>query len=534
MAGVLVWAVPLVVASGGVSGYLNALGSQAGEDFSGVVMLWTNRSVRVAAFALLNTFVLPWDSPVLAGVVLVLAAGGVILLAWRAPRRAALLLIVFGPYAIFHLVFQETATTRYALPLVLPLAYLTAVVVTEARPIAGAVAGAGLASWMLWLAVPAGAAYARTPGPTFSLLNDMAAAPTPVVAMHRRAWTESRRARLWTGLPHGQVLPAPRDYEWLEMERAWRTSEPPSTSFVADPRRTDLALIDPASRQSARYRWPFHAAAYVGGARPNELDLVTIRSPGWFLEQGWALTPETAGVTQRDGGGPHRRPSVGWIRRRAGEATLMIGGRHLGGAADPQVRVHVSIDGREILAFDVKPGFFLRFEPLAAGSLDGAGSFAELAVTADVAGGGNVPPVAIEQFDLQSPGVVEMGFADGWFEPEYNPVTGRSWRWMSERATMQTSGATRDLRLSIVGESTLRYYPRPSRLTVRAGGETLGAFDLAADFVYEVTIPAAALAKSQGQVTLEADQMFIPGDRERTGDRRHLSVRLYSVTSSPR
>ena len=63
------WAVPLVVASGGVSGYLAALGSQAGEDFSGVVMLWTNRSVRVAALALLNTFVLPWDSPLLAGVV---------------------------------------------------------------------------------------------------------------------------------------------------------------------------------------------------------------------------------------------------------------------------------------------------------------------------------------------------------------------------------------------------------------------------------------------------------------------------------
>src|SRR4029078_7104207 len=41
--GVLVWAVPLVVASGGLSEYARALGSQAAEDFSGVVMLWTTR-----------------------------------------------------------------------------------------------------------------------------------------------------------------------------------------------------------------------------------------------------------------------------------------------------------------------------------------------------------------------------------------------------------------------------------------------------------------------------------------------------------
>jgi hypothetical protein len=47
--GAAAWAIPLVAASGGLSGYLAALGSQAGEDFSGVVMLRTHRSLRVAA-----------------------------------------------------------------------------------------------------------------------------------------------------------------------------------------------------------------------------------------------------------------------------------------------------------------------------------------------------------------------------------------------------------------------------------------------------------------------------------------------------
>src|SRR5690606_25024212 len=43
-AGVLVWAVPLIVASGGPSAYLASLGVQAGEDFAGVEMLSLNPS----------------------------------------------------------------------------------------------------------------------------------------------------------------------------------------------------------------------------------------------------------------------------------------------------------------------------------------------------------------------------------------------------------------------------------------------------------------------------------------------------------
>ena len=89
--GASLWAIPLVAASGGLSGYLVALGSQAGEDFSGVVMLWTNRTPRVAVLALLNTFVQPWDWPALAGVMLALALGGalVLLARMRSGRRAA-------------------------------------------------------------------------------------------------------------------------------------------------------------------------------------------------------------------------------------------------------------------------------------------------------------------------------------------------------------------------------------------------------------------------------------------------------------
>ena len=41
------------------------------------------------------------------------------------------------------------------------------------------------------------------------------------------------------------------------------------------------------------------ARVYVGGARPDEMDWHVLTEPGWFLEQGWALTPETAGIAAR-------------------------------------------------------------------------------------------------------------------------------------------------------------------------------------------------------------------------------------------
>jgi len=552
--GAAVWAIPLLVASGGLSGYLTALGSQAGEDFSGVVMLWTSRSPRVAVLALLNTFVYPWSWPVLAGVMLALAGAGLLLLVARlgsdsgsqrstaiswdpaGARRLVLLAVMFGPYAMFHIVFQETETVRYALPFVLPLAYLAATTVTRAGPLGSVAVSSGLVLAMLWTAVPASIAYGRTPSPTFAAFADMASAaqPAPLVGMHRRVWTESRRARLWTGQPTGTLLPAPRDYEWLELTRAWRAGDVPSTWFLADPRRTDLALIDPASRGAVSYRWPFPRATYVGGARPDQIDLVTITRPGWFLDQGWSLTPEAAGITERDGGGPHRRPSIGWIRRRAGESLLMIGGRHLGSSSDPPARIQVTLDDQPLLTFDVTPGFFLRFEPSGPGRLGGDSPFAKLAVSAVPVAGGAAPRVAIEQFDLQPPTTPELGFDAGWHEPEYNPSTGLKWRWMSERATVALRGGSGDVTLRVRGEATRHYFSRPSRLTVSVSGQELTTADVGWDFDFEVPVPRDLLAKGDGRVSFASDQVFVPGDREGTADRRHLAIRIYSVAASSR
>jgi hypothetical protein len=79
----------------------------------------------------------------------------------------------------------------------------------------------------------------------------------------------------------------------------------------------------------------------------------------------------------------------------------------------------------------------------------------------ELIGDGTTPPVAIEQFNLQSPDRVQYGFDEGWYEPEYNPRTALSWRWMSERAVVRVHHAGRDVALRLRGESPLPYSAGP-------------------------------------------------------------------------
>ena len=67
--------------------------------------------------------------------------------------------------------------------------------------------------------------------------------------MHRRVATETRRAREWQGptaFPW-RTLPSPRGREWLELVKYWNEGGTGPVWFLAEPRRTDLALVDPAS-----------------------------------------------------------------------------------------------------------------------------------------------------------------------------------------------------------------------------------------------------------------------------------------------
>jgi hypothetical protein len=270
LAGALIWAVPLLMASGGLSAYWNAVAFQGGADLSGVTMLWTNPTPRQLVAATEYAFLHPWGWWPLAAAVLVCAACGAIWLLWSAPPLALTLAAAFGPYLIFDVLFQETVTTRYALPLVVPVAFLAAVGLAAVLPRRGVWVAAALAGVALAVGHPTLVAYASGDAPAFRMLAEMEAetvrlkadaampASAPVLAVHRRQDFDLRRPLRWMGSNAPQFserLAAPPRLEWLELVKYWNGGGRRTAWFVSDPLRSDLALVHHGTPR-ASYRWP--------------------------------------------------------------------------------------------------------------------------------------------------------------------------------------------------------------------------------------------------------------------------------------
>ncbi|OFW05553.1 MAG: hypothetical protein A3I61_04510 [Acidobacteria bacterium RIFCSPLOWO2_02_FULL_68_18] len=534
-AATLAWAVPLVVSSGGLDGYLRALGSQAGEDFAWVNMLWLEPTPRRLAFALYETFVLPWGSTTLAAVVAVAAAlGGVLTLA-RERSSLVLLLVAFAPYAAFHLLLQETITVRYAIP-TLPVVVWLAIRGAGAFGRFMPAAALPLVIGALVVVVPAGVAYGREPHPAFRAIADaskaIGSAPPGAVFAHHSVW---RALQVGSALP--PVAEPPRLYEWLGPVGYWKNGGTAPVWFFADPRRTDLALIDPQARLDVdRYRWAVADRPEFGGSRPVGADWYRIADPGWFAGEGWALTPETGGLARARGAGPDFRPTEAWVRRRPGPLHLVVGGRHLGDAGDPAAEFELVVDGvvrdRWRLSFEERN--FLRFLDLPDGIAEGEGRYARLTIASRAVGGDSRrAPVGVRQFDIQSVNRLLHAFAEGWHEDEYDPATGRRWRWTSERAVVRVKGASGGIRLIVRGESPLRYFDGPPTVRVTAGGRVVAQFQPAADFEWAVVVPAADVARAGGALAIETDRVYLPGQAEGTSDERRLGLRVYECRVYP-
>jgi hypothetical protein len=126
---------------------------------------------------------------------------------------------------------------------------------------------------------------------------------------------------------------------------------------------------------------------------------------------------------------------------------------------------------------------------------------------------------------------VVFGFGPGWHEKEFNPRTGARWRWLSERGELPFSPPTSSgFALHLEGESPLKYFSRASRLTVRVADRVVFSEALSSDFSLRIPLPP-----STGPIVLETDQTYVPAERgwRRTGDRRHLGLRIFKVELRP-
>ena len=528
--GALAWAVPLVVVSGGPHAYWHAVVDQGTEDLAGIRMLWTTPSVRELADALYYAFIAPWAIWPYAAIVLALAAAGVVSL-WRRRRSALIAIAVaFGPYLLFDIVFQETFTSRYALPLVVPIAFLSASGARLLPRPGGTAVAVALAMFGAHAGGTSLAAYSRQPAPAFRLLADMArAAPSlpqlPVLAMDRREALDLLRPASWLGdsMPKSAAqLPSPPQHEWLEPVKYWIGGGRAPVWFVADPKRTDIDLIQHGEPQ--RYRWALPYPVLIDGARPGEMDWYALDAPEWWVGDGWPLTPEAAGVTDADHRGLAYGAIHGWIRSDAAAGgAIVVGGRNF----EPTVRrVTLTAGADWTQTLTVKPGFFL-----GAWRLPAAGADLPARAPVPVTVATDVPArVAIEQFDASSARPV-FGFGDGWNEQEYNPESGLRWRWLSEHGDLRVmwSGGTPGAILRIEGESPRRYFPRGSKLTIRADGRAIFDAVLSSDFSLHVPIsrPAESIA-------FEVDQFYVPAERtRRSRDRRHLALRIFRCEMAP-
>jgi hypothetical protein len=451
---------------------------------------------------------------------------------WRAkPKALALLAAAFGPYLVFDLLFQETFTGRYALPLVVPMAYLAAAGTRWLPRNAGVVVAAAIVMFDAHVGGTSIAAFAREKAPAFRLLDDMAAAARstgarPVLAMDRRNAFDFRRPMLWAAdtVPRFEAtLPAPPQHEWLQPMQYWNRGGRAPVWFVVDPKRASIDLVQHGD--PVRYRWGLPYPSLVSGARPDEMDWYRIERPEWYVGEGWALTPEAAGVANADRRGLASGPIHAGIARsvRSAGGTIMIGGRSFDPALRP--RITATLDGAVIVDDTLSPGAFLEFALPTGSPPDPTADYSALTIT-------TMPraAVAIEQFDASATRPL-LGFGSGWQEAEFNPITGARWRWLSERGALQiamrrgleVANRIRGVTLHLEGESPRKYFSRGSHLVIKSRERVL--FDRTLDDDFEFDIPIEGVPDS---ITLETDQVYVPAERSRrTQDRRHLGLRIF-------
>jgi hypothetical protein len=322
-----------------------------------------------------------------------------------------------------------------------------------------------------------------------------------------------------------EILPSPVMRESTELAAYWRGGGRGPVWYLSDPARGDLDLVDPLSRRvDTHYGWMFPREAFISGVRPDILDLVSIDSPpGWFAETGWHLTPETLNLSEQQG----RTEAVAYIRNRPDAALLVLGGKSTQAAGGKPARASVAIGGRVIDEWEVAAGarFFKRIllEP---GTLAGDGPFTRL-VASYKGADGRPEPVRLTQLMIASPQSVFHVEHAGWNESEYSDQMQRRWRWTTARAETFVNAAGRDLTLTIAGESPLRYFDTAPHVTIRAGNQALATAQPSSDFELTVKVPAAALAASDGMLTIETDQSFVPHERSGSPDRRTLGLRIF-------
>jgi hypothetical protein len=529
--GLVLWALPMLIAVGGPFRYLEMFMLQGARDFAEADILIARPTADRLVVGLLHTFAYPWATAWSAAATLGFALLGAVAVRNIGRSTQVAFAVSYLPYAMFHLVFQESVHVRYALPLIPAVAYLAVagVQALTSRWTPGVVFAMSMAS--VAIAAPPVAAYAAAT-PAYQALDHLRqravdAAGERVIAMHHGI------SRLLRGeqLPL-EVIPVAAHREWLALVNHWRARPDVPVWFLAERGRGDLALIDPRSRRLLQaYGWSFPRKFLMSRMPSEAVEWYEFAPPGWIAAEGWALSHEAASVAGLDNRGPAVAPILALVRQRAEDAVLVIGGRSVSARSGPDARVELTLGGRVVDAWTVRghAPAFLRVVPLPAGILASADAYVLLTVSAQPIGTERSPLiVSVDQFDVQSANVPVYGLDVGWYAPEYERDAPSPWRWTARAADVRVHHGGHDLELRAVVEVPLDHVARAPRVVVRAGSRVLTEV-IAQGRNLELTarVPADALDRAGGILVLETDQTFVPNDQLGNDDPRRLGLRVY-------
>jgi hypothetical protein len=519
------WAVPMLILSGGLTRYSDSVFALlSGAVVSGEPIVG-NLTLHEAAARAVDVLVTPWQDHFLALAILGLAAIGAVMLVGTERRLLALVAVVFAPYAVYHYLLQDTATVRYAMPIVPAVALLASLPIVYAgqriafmKPLAVVSVVAATAA----VTIPALEAYHATSSPAWQALaaadrlqRDSGADVPPKAAdsqRHHRFILSGHHVfeRYLMSAGDTDVI-LPTEGARRTLLRYWKAGGRTPVLFMRDPQRTTLLFFGRDGQQSVgSWAWPQPVRRFMQGERPSDVELVRLTPPRWLGESGVMLSPE-AGPLDQVAAEPH----LFHVRTSPNRKVLLASG-YLRGSGT--ARVSLTIGSQVHREWQIGEHFTIRamIDPLRA-------SAAYVPLIFDT-----TSSVVFTDLWLEPEGQPLIRLSDGFWPPERD-ARARLFRWIAPHATATAYLPRPRGRLVVEGEIPANYYNLPLRLSMKWKGRKLPTVEVkATSFRIEQELDGS-VDQPWGELTLDSSQSFVPGVRQRNGDRRMLSARIYRL-----
>jgi hypothetical protein len=511
-AGVLVWAIPLVVSSGGIMPLLRSF-LQLVEDALPSEPLVKRFTLARAYDSALHVFVEPWNSLAVARAVLIASAVGFTMLLLRARRSLIIAAVLFVPYLAYHYLLQMTETIRYAIPTIPLIALGAATAVDRLCDLMLGSKTTVAVALMVYLGLqtyPALEAFHRTLSPPaqaieFLRLQDTGARRIHVAGNFVFTRYLQRLSERFT------VMYARPMMARYALNEYWKGGGEEPILFLKDRQRTmTFFFASDGVQLLQRWQWPAAVRPLMMGERPGEIDLVRLDPPSWFSESGFMLSAEagTPDVVAR-------QPHALYIHRSSAQHLLSVTGSVVSQATvDVDVRVGGRVQERVTVAGTFKVQTRLRTD-------ESPGPY--LPVVLNAGAPLLLTGVAVEPIDRAA-----LHLRHGFFLPERDEQR-IAYRWMGRRARAEVFLPNGRGRVRLRGRVPVEHFEQPVILRTTWNGRPLAAIRIDdTDLDVELELKGSA-NKAWNTLDLESSHTFVPSRVEGTDDHRELAVRIYAL-----